>query len=463
VFKPAADWERITHKEQAMLKIGWAHRDFTPDRPALVQGQEHTRIGRKAMDPLTLTAMAIEGMEGKEHAIVISCDLAMVGDDLMRSVRERLAKRLPAVAPDKVTMCATHTHTSLVIEDGWYPHPGGDVMTAAEGMARVAQSAEDAAAEAWAQRAPQSVRNAFGHAVIGHNRRPAYADGSAKMYGNTNQPDFVWIEGYEDHSLDMLFAWDADGRLTGILLVIPCPSQVDESLDVWSADYWHEVRQELRNRFGQHLQILGLCAAAGDQSPHFVLYGREEEAMRRRRGISERREIAQRVGDAVARALVCTAPVEGKTAFTHLTERMALTTRRVTPQDRAWAKAEYEKLATRDPKGWFCQRLRAILEADDAKPPKPYIAEVHALRIGEIMLATNPFELFLDYGLQIKARSPAAQTFVVQLASSTGLYLPTERAMQSSGYGGSLLVAPVGAEGGRELVEGTLRMLDQLK
>ena len=31
-------------------------------------------------------------------------------------------------------------------------------------------------------------------------------------------------------------------------------------------------------------------------------------------------------------------------------------------------------------------------------------------------MATNPFELFLDYGLRIKARSEAPQTFIVQLA-----------------------------------------------
>jgi len=41
-------------------------------------------------------------------------------------------------------------------------------------------------------------------------------------------------------------------------------------------------------------------------------------------------------------------------------------------------------------------------------------------------LATNPFELFLDYGMRIKARSKALQTFVVQLACDSSGYLPTQ-------------------------------------
>ena len=73
-------------------------------------------------------------------------------------------------------------------------------------------------------------------------------------------------------------------------------------------------------------------------------------------------------------------------------------------------------------------------------------------------MAFNPFEYYLDYGLQIKARSPATQTFVVQLAG-TGTYVPTPRSVAGKGYGSIPASNPVGPEGGRLLAEKILAML----
>jgi len=96
---------------------------------------------------------------------------------------------------------------------------------------------------------------------------------------------------------------------------------------------------------------------------------------------------------------------------------------------------------------------------DGVRTAAPVPVEIHVLRIGDAALATNPFELFLDYGLRIKAQSPAAQTIVVQLAAGSGAYLPTERAVQGGGYGAMPAVANVGPESGKELVEATLQMI----
>jgi hypothetical protein len=88
--------------------------------------------------------------------------------------------------------------------------------------------------------------------------------------------------------------------------------------------------------------------------------------------------------------------------------------------------------------------------------------ELHALRLGDIAFATNPFELFLDYGLRIKARSSAHQTFVVQLACGRGAYLPTGKAIRGQSYGAMLSEAPVGPEGGDVLVERTVALINDM-
>src|SRR5207237_510857 len=126
-------------------------------------------------------------------------------------------------------------------------------------------------------------------------------------------------------------------------LAIPCPSQVDEHSKEITADYWHDVRVELRKRFGQQLHVVALCAPAGDQSPHFLLYRRQEEEMRRRCGVSERQEIAVRVADAVERALKCTKPGKDAPVFRHVVKDLQLTPFQISKEDIPWAQARYDE------------------------------------------------------------------------------------------------------------------------
>ena len=186
--------------------------------------------------------------------------------------------------------------------------------------------------------------------------------------------------------------------------------------------------------------------------------------MRKRRGVSERQEIAERVAIAVERALEGAEPVTEEIPFAHEVRHLVLTPRQVSREERDWAEAECVRAkASMDPESWWPQRLQqvvAMYEAGNVAEPVP--TEVHVLRLGDLALATNPFELFLDYGLRIKACSPAAQTLVVQLAAGCGWYLPTARAVAGGGYGTMPAVSVVGPEGGDELVKETLQTIREL-
>ena len=87
--------------------------------------------------------------------------------------------------------------------------------------------------------------------------------------------------------------------------------------------------------------------------------------------------------------------------------------------------------------------------------------ELHVIRLGDIAIATNPFELFTDYAIQMKSRSAAVQTFVIQLAGP-GSYLPSARAVQGGGYSAIAESNEVGPEGGQVLVERTLAAINAL-
>jgi len=422
---------------QGLLHVGWAGVDVTPERPVALIGQLHKRISERVRDPLTATALDIETRGGgsSEQAILVSCDLLYIRKSVVERIREVLKTRLPDFDADKLTLNATHTHTGPGFADedfGTLYDVSGDegVMPAAEYATFFVERVAQAAAQAWERRRPSAVSWALGHAVVGMNRRARYFDGKAIMYGATTRPDFAGLEGYEDHGVEMLFFWDDAGKLTGLVVNLACTSQETEGLNEVSADFWHDVRAALHTRMGADVHVLPQCAAAGDASPHRLYRTKAEDAMTKRRGLSNRQEIARRIADAVMGVLplakdgLTTNPV-----FRHVVARVNL------PPAPATAAPFY---------------------TTDAVTP----VELHVLRLGEIAMATNPFELYLDYGVRIKARSPAVLTMLVQLSCQHCGYLPTAEAVAGGGYSADKYV--VGPEGGQVLVDETVRQIEAL-
>ncbi len=421
----------------SLLHVGWSHVDVTPGRPVALIGQLHKRISERVRDPLTATALAVETRGGgsSEQAILVSCDVLYIRKSVVDKIREVLKTKLPDFDADKLVLNATHTHTGPGFADedfGTLYDVSKDegVMPASEYAAFFVERIAQVAAEAWERRGPAGVNWALGHAVVGMNRRARYFDGKAIMYGSTTRADFAGLEGYEDHGVEMLFFWDASGKLTGIVVNLACTAQETEGLNEISADFWYDVRQTLGARLGRDVHVLPQCAAAGDLSPHLLYRKKAEEAMAKRRGFSNRQEIARRIVDSVMDVLPTAR--DGATAspvFRHAVVRVNL------PPAPSTAAPFY---------------------TTDAIAP----VELHLLRLGDVAIATNPFELYLDYGVRIKARSPAVLTMLVQLSCQHSGYLPTEKAIAGGGYSADKYV--VGPEGGQVLVNETVRQIEAL-
>lgn len=94
-------------------------------------------------------------------------------------------------------------------------------------------------------------------------------------------------------------------------------------------------------------------------------------------------------------------------------------------------------------------------------PGATYPVEIHVVRLGDLVVCTNPFELFCEYGIRMKARSPATQTFVVQM-SGLGSYLPTARAQAAGHYSAIPQSNIIGPAGGQMLVDKTVEIITEL-
>jgi hypothetical protein len=466
-----------TPATKATLLIGAASVDITPAGPVALAGQFSLRIARTVETPLTANVIALESREGEKSldaAVMVSCDLISIPDEVLRLVREQLRKRLPELQTNKVFLSGTHTHTAPVLEPGVYVLPKEGVTPIEAYRAVLVERIAEATERAWNSRKPGSVTWGLGHAVVAYNRRVVYAGGSAVMYGKTNVPEFRGIEGYEDHDVGTLFFWNADGGLISIGVNVSCPSQVVESRTAINADFWHPVREVLHKRYGPDACILGWTGAAGDQSPRPMYRKAAEERMARLRGLDPMAELARRVARAVDEAYEAVKDDRHSSVpLIHRVETLPLPIRLVTEAEYAEAKAACRQAANeiaKDPKTADRSRLKMKwyegtvqrFEKQKDHPNPTYEMELHVLRIGDAVICTNPFELFTDYGIQIKARSKAVQTFVIQLAGSGISYLPTERAVRGGGYGAEVQSNQVGPEGGQMLVDRTVEAIDSV-
>jgi len=149
----------------------------------------------------------------------------------------------------------------------------------------------------------------------------------------------------------------------------------------------------------------------------------------------------------------------------------------IQPEDEAFAAfcAETHANEKRDGHGPYDSKLhhfvliknaQAVIARYHDQETDPVLKfDLHVIRMGDIAVASNPFELYLYFGQIIKARSKATQTFLVQLAGgadhSAG-YLPSPDAEKFGGYGGLIINGQVGSDGGYLLADLTVEEIDKL-
>lgn len=452
----------------ATLKVGAATASTTPDRPVALSGQMNTRIARDVQSEVQANALAIESLDGDrvlEQALFVACGAVSITEDVSNRAREILATRVPDFDVQKLIISATHTHTAPVMREGKYRGLGDDVMRPSDYAEFMATRIADAAESAWKGRKPAEAGWGMGHAVVAYSRRSYFADGHGQMYGDISVDGFRGIEGPEDHAVEVLFFWGKDGELIATAVNIACPAQEVEGLSSVNADFWHPVREELKAKYGDDLVVVGWIGAAGDQSPHIRYRKAAEDRMRKLRGLSRLDEIARRIVGAWEEAYEGARQEKfGELPFVHHVDTVELPRRLVTEAEYKEVQAEIASASTNPSHyrrvAWH-QAVVARYERQQEGPLEPYRMNMHVLRLGDIAIATNHFELYTQYGIQMKAKSKALHTFIIQLAGP-GTYVPTPVAAAGGGYSAVVQSNEVGAAGGQVLVDKTVAAVNAL-
>ena len=503
------------------IRIGWSEISITPDKKVSLVGQFAERISQYVEKPLMATALVLDS--GDDCAILCSCDLVSVGWNLVLAVRQRLTQMGAEFDVSKVILSAIHTHTGpghnptrrvdienpdlggkvnfdtlrTVLES--YLKPGQkylekenisanpEIATAQEVFCLLVDRLSTVIMAAWNNRKAGSFANAFGRVAVGMCRRASYSDGSAQMWGDTNKAVFTELEGGNDSGLELIYVFDESKKLTGIVANLACPAQCVQHRLFVSPDFWGEVKVRLRKHFGEDLFVLPQCSAAGDQCPVDLIRWVEPESdindpnckrtnPPKRKADPSMFDLAgmYRVGRRIANEIIQVwedglDEAQADVVFEHRVVDIPLPLRRATLTD-----VQNAKRAIRD----YVQDKDGDIDYNDVAHMQVHLGilqrfamqdkldnipvESHFIRLGTIAIATNPFELFLDYGNQIKARSVCEQTFLIQLANGADGYLPTAKAESGGHYSAFLSSGQVGHVGGEILVRQTLDQIRDL-
>ena len=493
------------------LLIGWAEESIVPEKKVSLQGQFYERISEYVESEITVTAMAVSS--GKQQLILVSADVCSANSGLLKMAREKFAKICPGVDPRNLVVAATHTHTSLKMtnptmdakqrwgtvsvleeflpQDKMYKElvtPDENVITPAEAAEFFTDKVALAAKRAWDNRAEAYYANEFGRAPIGMCRRVSYDDGSGQMWGDTNTANFVALEGGNDSGMELLYVFDANKNLTGIVANIACPAQILEQRSFISADFWGRAKANLRKRFGDHIFLLGVSGAGGDQCPRDLVRWVQPETpikdpnvcrpnyINRKADpsmfdISGCNKAGKRIANEIVSVFEEITEYHDDPVFVHKVMDLDLPLRKATMEEyhKAVREIEYYVAKNADKEVFdFADNARMHVYAGTIKRYREqqftevYPIEYHVVRLGNIAIATNPFELFLDYGNRIKARSLAEQTFIVQLCCGAGSYLPTEKAEKAGHYSAYISSGNVGHEGGDLLTRTTITEINKL-
>jgi len=458
------------------IYVGASEISITPDRPVALEGAFRLRISDGVESPIMACVVVLESRRADEvlqQSVMVSADLVHLPMEMVHAVRRRVVEQIPGLDASKIFISTTHTHQAPVVMRDNFIIPDA-AMTVGEYIDFFVDRVSKAIMAAHGHLEKGSVAWGLGHAQVAYNRRTAYLDGTAQIYAPTDKPSYRGPEGPQYQGIPALFFFDRAGQPLAAAVNVWSPSQEHFGSKKISADFWHPVRVRLKEKLGKDLVVLGWCGAAGDQGPWRRFHQEAEDRMRRLRGIdSWLDEFGRRIAESVLDTYgLVRQQRHSEIKHLHVSETLPLPgwklskeqIAEIRSQRDAYAKdlAEHpEKAPTlARPISWRSQTLRRQ-EALARRADGTYDSEIHVLRIGDVAVCTNQFELFTEYGLRILGRSDAQMTCVVQL-TGPAYYLPTAEAVAGGGYSATPESCAVGPQGGDALVNATVEHIGRL-
>ena len=366
------------------FRAGCAKIEITPKAPAYLAGYAmRNKPSESVHDPLFLRTMVLD--DGKIRLAILSNDLCLIGNDLTNELREMIANagfdtllrstQPRGFAPEYIFVATTHTHSG--------PVTGGDNVDV-EWLEGLKHKMVESVLLAEKRLEPVRIGIGQGKCNVGMNRRERQPDGTTRLGQNPDGP--------VDTALGAIRFDDMDGNPLSLVLNYGCHGTALGGHNYRiSGDYMGEgVRLVEKQAEGQPFAMF-LTGASGNVDPR------------------------HRVG----------------TSFEHvreLGEELATNALNINSQ-----------LMTKDIDATiriFSETIKVPRKSEEIKKgaDENVAIPVSLIRLNDLLFITFPGELFAEIGMELKRRSPCANTFIVGYCNGSIGYLPTRQAYAEGGY-----------------------------
>lgn len=434
-----------------MIRVGSGSTIITNELGTDIQGAS---VGGKAdyvRDELEAGALCLSSESAQ--IMFVSCDLGGLEPDVTTKARTAMAA-VADLDPRSVIIGGTHTGGPSVIPTN-YLKPVD--QTYLDGLV---DKLRDLAGKTMESLAPAKVGVARGRARIGYNRRTCWSDGAHQMGMKGDMAEFIGIEGPEDDEQFVIHATDESGKIIAVLhqnTAHPCTFY---GANFYSADYPGLARRLIRDALGSEIPVLFFNGAFGDigQDKLDMNGGTQTKEAKLRR-------CALPLAGETLRLIHENPPVDDVT-LDHLHEDIEVAIRLPSEEKLEWARGVLAKVDAGESVPsfdiLFAHGSTLLRERFGDNPVG--ILPIHAVRIGDAAVVTQPTELFCQFGLDIKRRSPFATTSVFSICDGYSGYCPTYGAVITGGYSGEPIYwTRFAPDAGYHIVDAASRLLARLK
>jgi len=418
------------------IKAGFAERDITPEIGIEQPGNYMKQFHKKFHDACKVRAAVFD--DGHKRIALVGVDTLMIPRAVVLDARKEIQARC-GLAPEAVMIGASHSHSSGPLGfflPGQFDHASDFIKQLAYEKtpmadARYIEMARKQIVEAVcaANDARAEVKCGFGSGTedkAAFNRRIRMKTGVTFTHAGKGNPDALDYAGPIDPQVGVVGVWSSPSNLLGCIVNYACHATTPAA--GISANWIYDMERTIRGVFGSNVVVVFLQGDCGDITQVNNLDAHSELPGERGSQL-----VGGRVGAEAVKVLYSIEP--GTNATVDAKAKVWKIKRRVPGADRLKEArafvAKDEKDTGRD---WIWAKETVLLDALIQKEPAVEV-EVQAIQVGPVAFVSNPAELFVEYGLELKKKSPFPLTFPVELANGCVGYVPTAEAFGPRGGG----------------------------